>query len=60
MRHSETENPPAAPVAAAALPPEAENVRCRTGKHSGPERRNGAKIEPQNCLMSLLKPLEKQ
>ena len=47
---------PVAPVAAAALPPETENAPCRTGKHSGPEGRNGAKIDPKNCLTSLLKP----
>ena len=34
-------------LAAAALPPEAENAPCRTGKHSGPEGRNSAKIEPK-------------
>ena len=45
-----------APVAAAALPPEAENAPSRTGKHSGPEGRNSAKIEPKNSLTSLLKP----
>ena len=45
-----------APVAAAALPPEAANAPCRTGKHSGPEGRNSAKIEPKNSLTSLLKP----
>ena len=28
----------------------------RTGKHSGPEGRNSAKIEPKNCLKFLLKP----
>ena len=41
--YNETQNPPAAPVAAAALPPEAENA-------------NGARNEPKNCLTSLLKP----
>ena len=50
--YNETQNPPAAPVAAAALPPEAENAPCRTGKHSGPEGRNGARNEPKNCLTS--------
>ena len=30
---------------------------ARTGKHSGPEGRNGARIEPKNCLTSLLKPV---
>ena len=40
--YSETYNPPVAPVAAAALPPEAENAPSRTGKHSGPEGRNSA------------------
>ena len=54
--YNETQNPPAAPVAAAALPPEAENAPCRTGKHSGSEGRNSAKIEPKKCLTSLLKP----
>ena len=29
---------------------------CRTGKHSGPEGRNSAKIEPKKSLTSLLKP----
>ena len=35
---------------------EAENAPSRTGKHSGPEGRNSAKIEPKKCLTSLLKP----
>ena len=35
---------------------EAENAPCRTGKHSGPEGRNGARNEPKNSLTSLLKP----
>ena len=38
------------------LPPEAQNAPCRTGKHSGPEGRNGARIEPKKCLTSLVKP----
>ena len=54
--YNEAQNPPADPVAAAALPPEAENAPFRTGKHSGPEGRNGARNEPKNCLTSLLKP----
>ena len=54
--YNETYNPPVAPVAAAALPPEAENAPSRTGKHSGPEGRNSAKIEPKKSLTSLLKP----
>ena len=53
--YNETYNPPVAPVAAAALPPEAENASSRTGKHSGPEGRNSAKIEPKKSLTSLLK-----
>ena len=47
--YNEAQNPPADPVAAAALPPEAENAPFRTGKHSGPEGRNGARNEPKNC-----------
>ena len=54
--YNETYNPHVAPVAAAALPPEAENASSRTGKHSGPEGRNSAKIEPKKSLTSLLKP----
>ena len=54
--YNETYKRPVAPVAAAALPPEAENAPSRTGKHSGPEGRNSAKIEPKKSLTSLLKP----
>ena len=54
--YNETYNPPVAPVAAAALPPEAENAPSRTGKYSGPEGRNSAKIEPKKSLTSLLQP----
>ena len=56
MRHTTLLYPPVAPVAAAALPPEAENASSRTGKHSGPEGRNSAKIEAKKSLTSLLKP----
>ena len=49
--YNETYNPPVAPVAAAALPPEAENAPSRTGKHTGPEGRNSAKIEPKKSLL---------
>ena len=33
-----------------------KNAPSRTGKHSGPEGRNSAKIEPKNSRTSLLKP----
>ena len=57
MRHR---NPLVARVAAAALPPEAQNAPCRTGKHSGPEGRNSAQNRPQKLPNVPSETLEKQ
>ena len=49
----------AAAPAAVVVRNKAENAPSRTGKHSGPEGRNSAKIEPKKCPTSLLKPLQR-
>ena len=58
--YNETYNPPVAPVAAAALPPEAENAPSRTGKHSDPEGRNSAQNRAQKVPNVPSETLEKQ
>ena len=60
MKHMRHRTLPAAPVAAAALPPEAENAPCRTGKHSGSEGREQRQNRAQKVPNVPSETLEKQ